>query len=200
MGFATKGWRRIVIGDVLFYWTAQYRDVWPAVEGAVPNRIPVPPTLSYAAIRPEREPYRLLDVHCGYGTRSIASQHITPAVVQCWIETARSHGWPGTRASLRLDGVDEDGNLSAGIPQPDVCDNSAWLTSTVVGIARGIFRDQAFDLLPILADALQDAGCEDERLLGRCRGNNPQCHGWWVVGLLLGASAAGAEPATPIQP
>jgi hypothetical protein len=200
MGFATKGWRRIVVGDVLFYWTARSRDAWAAVAEATPNGAPTPPTLSYVAIRPECEPYRLLDVHCGYGARSIASQHITPGLVRCWIETARGYGWPGARASLRLDGVDDAGGLSAGVPQPDVSDNPAWLTPTVVGIARGVFRDQAFDRLPILADALEDAGCADERLLGRCRGNDPRIHGWWVIGLLLGASAVEAEPAAAPDP
>jgi hypothetical protein len=38
---------------------------------------------------------------------------------------------------------------------------ASWLTSTVVCIARGIHNDRDYDRCPILADALQDAGCED---------------------------------------
>src|SRR5262249_29996688 len=40
-----------------------------------------------------------------------------------------------------------------------------WLTSTVVALARGIYEERAFDRMPILADALQDAGCDNEDIL-----------------------------------
>jgi hypothetical protein len=61
-----------------------------------------------------------------------------------------------------------------------------WLTSTVVALVRGIDEDQAFDQLPILTDALLDAGCEDERVLGHCRIPGPHVRGCWVIDLLLG--------------
>src|SRR5262249_20389231 len=44
-----------------------------------------------------------------------------------------------------------------------------WRTATVLGLVRGIVADQALDRLPILADALMDAGCEDKRILAACR-------------------------------
>ena len=62
----------------------------------------------------------------------------------------------------------------------------AWLTSTVVALASGIYADRAFDRLPILADALQDAGCDNADVLGHCRGPGPHVRGCWVVDLLLG--------------
>ena len=46
----------------------------------------------------------------------------------------------------------------------------AWLTPAVVALARGIDAERAFDRMPILADALQDAGCEIADILGHCRG------------------------------
>jgi hypothetical protein len=55
----------------------------------------------------------------------------------------------------------------------------------VVALARGIYADRAFDRLPILADALQDAGCENTDLLAHCRGEGPHVRGCWVVDLLL---------------
>jgi hypothetical protein len=61
-----------------------------------------------------------------------------------------------------------------------------WLTPTVVQVASGIYAERAFDRLPILADALQEAGCEDEQVLGHCRGPGPHVRGCWVVDLLLG--------------
>ncbi|HJZ54445.1 MAG TPA: hypothetical protein VKE74_05780 [Gemmataceae bacterium] len=63
-----------------------------------------------------------------------------------------------------------------------------WLTSTVVALARGIYEDRAFDRLPILADALQDAGCEHPAVLKHCFGPGPHVRGCWVVDLLLGKS------------
>jgi hypothetical protein len=60
------------------------------------------------------------------------------------------------------------------------------LTSTVVSLAEGIYADRAFDRLPILADALEDAGCDDPDLLGHCRGPGPHVLGCWVIDLVLG--------------
>ncbi|MDY3562412.1 hypothetical protein R5W23_003878 [Gemmata sp. JC673] len=62
----------------------------------------------------------------------------------------------------------------------------AWLTSTVVALAEGIYQDRAFERLPILADALQDAGCENADILDHCRGPGPHVRGCWVVDLVLG--------------
>lgn len=63
---------------------------------------------------------------------------------------------------------------------------SSFLTSTVVALAFGIYRDRAFDRLPILADALQDAGCDDPDILDHCRSAGPHVRGCWVTDLLLG--------------
>ena len=60
-----------------------------------------------------------------------------------------------------------------------------WRTSTVVALASGIYQERAFDRLPILADALQDAGCEHPDILGHCRGPGPHARGCFVVDLLL---------------
>jgi len=70
--------------------------------------------------------------------------------------------------------------------RPVACDAS-WLTSDVVALARGIYDDRAFDRMPILADALQDAGCDNDEVLNHCR-DAAQVHvrGCWVVDLLLG--------------
>lgn len=76
----------------------------------------------------------------------------------------------------------------------DVCGNPfrpvsvdpAWLTSTVRTLAENIYADCAFDRLPILAHALQDAGCDNEDILNHCRGDGPHVRGCWVVDLLTG--------------
>jgi hypothetical protein len=61
-----------------------------------------------------------------------------------------------------------------------------WLTADVLWIAAGIEADLAFDRLPILADALQDAGCDNARLLDHCRGPGPHCRGCWALAAVLG--------------
>jgi hypothetical protein len=63
-----------------------------------------------------------------------------------------------------------------------------WLTSTVVQLAEGIYQDRAFDRLPILADALQDAGCDNDDILNHCRQPGEHVRGCWVVDLILGKS------------
>lgn len=61
----------------------------------------------------------------------------------------------------------------------------SWNDRTVVRIAQGIDDDCDFDSMPILADALEDAGCDDAAILAHCRGPAPHAHGCWVVDLLL---------------
>jgi hypothetical protein len=61
----------------------------------------------------------------------------------------------------------------------------AWLTSTVVALAEGIYADRAFDRMPILADALQDAGCDNDDILNHWRDTSlTHVRGCWVIDLL----------------
>jgi hypothetical protein len=65
--------------------------------------------------------------------------------------------------------------------------DAEWLTSTVVALATGIYEERAFDRMPILADALQDAGCTNEDVLNHCRDPSlTHVRGCWVVDLLTG--------------
>jgi hypothetical protein len=73
-----------------------------------------------------------------------------------------------------------------GNPFRPVTADAAWLTSTVVSLAEGIYADRAFDRLPVLADALMDSGCENADILAHCRRDGPHVRGCWVIDLLLG--------------
>jgi hypothetical protein len=75
-----------------------------------------------------------------------------------------------------------------GTPFRPVAFDLRWRTSAVRALAQGIYAERAFDQLPILADALQDAGCEDGEMLGHCRAPGPHVRGCWLVDLLLGRS------------
>lgn len=76
-----------------------------------------------------------------------------------------------------------------GNPFRPVAFDSAWRTSDVLALAKGIYDERAFDRMPILADALQDAGCTSDDILSHCRDTNtPHARGCWVVDLILGKS------------
>lgn len=61
-----------------------------------------------------------------------------------------------------------------------------WQSSTVLDLARTIYEDRVFERLPILADALMDAGCDNESLIQHCRSEGPHVRGCWAVDLLTG--------------
>jgi len=63
--------------------------------------------------------------------------------------------------------------------QPD------WETPTVLALAQAIYAEQAFEQLPILADALEDAGCDNLELLGHLRETREHVRGCWALDLIL---------------
>ncbi len=60
-----------------------------------------------------------------------------------------------------------------------------WRTTTAVGLAEAIHAERAFDRMPILADALEDAGCDDPAVLAHAR-SDAHARGCWVLDLVLG--------------
>lgn len=62
-----------------------------------------------------------------------------------------------------------------------------WRTDTAVALARQLYESRDFGAISILADALQDAGCDSEDILSHCRDSNAaHVRGCWVVDLVLG--------------
>jgi hypothetical protein len=57
-------------------------------------------------------------------------------------------------------------------------------TPAAVKLGQAIYQDGAFDRLPILGDALEEAGCTDERILQHCRRRGWHARGCWVVDLV----------------
>jgi hypothetical protein len=104
--------------------------------------------------------------------------------------TARKPGRPSraaiaereqTRSALQLLVHDIFGN-----PFRPVAFGAEWRTSTAVAIAKQMYESRDFTAMPILADALQDAGCDNDDVLNHCRGPGPHVRGCWVVDLVLG--------------
>ncbi|HEV3437139.1 MAG TPA: hypothetical protein VG122_07260 [Gemmata sp.] len=69
--------------------------------------------------------------------------------------------------------------MSAPTVMPDFSPN--WLTSTVTALARQMYESRDFSAMPILADALQDAGCDNEDILNHCRESRQHLCRCWVV-------------------
>ncbi|MEO2090623.1 MAG: hypothetical protein ABGY75_14150 [Gemmataceae bacterium] len=73
-----------------------------------------------------------------------------------------------------------------GNPFRPVAFDPASRSETAVALAAGIYAERAFDRLPILADALEEAGCDHADVLAHCRGPGPHARGCWVVDRVLG--------------
>ena len=64
--------------------------------------------------------------------------------------------------------------------------DTRWRTEHTVGIAGKMYDERDFAAMPILADALQEAGCENAAILTHCREPGVHVRGCWVVDLVLG--------------
>jgi hypothetical protein len=71
-----------------------------------------------------------------------------------------------------------------------------WNEGAVLRIAQGINERAAFDELPVLADALEEAGCDNPHILGHCRAGAPHTGTCWVIELLLPSAR---NPGAPVQ-
>lgn len=103
---------------------------------------------------------------------------IKDTFAEAWITSAA-----GPEVSYRLPPTEVERVLSTLHVDP------AWLqhnNSAPLQVARAIRADTSFDLLPILADALEEAGCDNTEILSHCREGASHQHTCWVIELLLG--------------
>jgi hypothetical protein len=76
-----------------------------------------------------------------------------------------------------------------GNPYRTVAAEPAWLAwkgGVVLKLAQAVYDERRFEVLPVLADALEEAGCTDPVVLDHCRSGREHARGCWVVDLLLG--------------
>ncbi len=64
----------------------------------------------------------------------------------------------------------------------------AWEGGTIQKLAFAAYEEHCFESLPVLADALEDAGCTNADILSHLRGPGPHVRGCWVLDLILGKS------------
>jgi hypothetical protein len=70
-------------------------------------------------------------------------------------------------------------------PRRAVVFRNSWRTGTVLNLASIVNKEGSLEKLPILADALEDAGCTDRSVLDHCRAEGFHTKGCWVVDLVL---------------
>jgi hypothetical protein len=100
-------------------------------------------------------------------------------------ETARQAATHAARMAADSDLVRE----VFGNPFRPVAVEQSWLCwndATIVKIAQVIYEERCFEDLPILADALEEAGCTNADILSHCGRPGGHVRGCWVVDLLLG--------------
>jgi mannitol/fructose-specific phosphotransferase system IIA component (Ntr-type) len=73
--------------------------------------------------------------------------------------------------------------LRVSIHRPLIPD-PVWFTATVCDLVKAIHAGRAFDQLPVLGDALEDAGCTNAAILRHCRERAEHLRRCWVVELL----------------
>ena len=105
-------------------------------------------------------------------------------------------GWAITRDRVILDLKDSRQKALAirettllreilGNPFRPVAFSPLWRTGTAVSLAQTMYESRDFGAMPILADALQDAGCDNADILDHCRNTNlTHVRGCWVVDLV----------------
>ncbi|MDY3553783.1 hypothetical protein R5W24_002897 [Gemmata sp. JC717] len=133
-----------------------------------------------AAAASDHFPSKNADDAAGYASEAVA-RIVAPGYPQNLIawQTARMFEELAQCAILR----DIFGN-----PFRPVAVERSWLTSTVLLLTERIYQDRAFDQIPILADALQDAGCGNDDILNHLRSDGPHVKGCWALDLVLGKS------------
>jgi hypothetical protein len=128
---------------------------------------------------------KVLNAHAG----GAKGTHLACMASHYQIWAAAKDGWPRAITGESVLRASEKAALLRcvfGNPFRPVSVDPSLHTSTVIALARQMYESRDFSPMPILADALQDAGCEIADILDHCRGPGPHVRGCWVADLLLG--------------
>jgi hypothetical protein len=135
-----------------------------------------------------------------------AAELVAWSARKAWMYSARVEHWVGNRSAEANRAFDLANRYHCDLLR-DIIGNPfrhshplpaaalAWNDGTVRRIAEGIYDDRRLPegtldtgRLAILANALLDAGCDDEKLIAHCRSDGPHVRGCWGVDFCLGRS------------
>jgi hypothetical protein len=124
-------------------------------------------------------------------TAEVAADYAAANAASAAFHAATSAGAPSAARDREAERAKQADLLREifGNPVRPPCVAPAWLAwgdRMAVKLAEAIDEERAFGRLPVLADALEDAGCTDAELLGHLRGPGPHVRGCWAIDLLLG--------------
>jgi hypothetical protein len=128
-------------------------------------------------------------------TEAAGRSGVSRAAARAWVWAAAVHqnleGEDAGRRLIEAEYAHQAGLLRdiVGNPfRPSAVDPTwlAWNDHCVARLARGIYEERASERMPLLHDALLDAGCDDEQMLRHCRTPQGHVRGCWVIDLLLG--------------
>jgi hypothetical protein len=119
-----------------------------------------------------------------------ATSAARPQVAARWVALLTRNA---ARRASRSEEMESDAQVRllhevVGDPFEPVTIDPAWLRwngSAIVKIAQAIHRERRYSELPILADALEEAGCTKAAVLGHCREPGEHVPGCWIVDLIL---------------
>jgi hypothetical protein len=175
---------------------AFWRQFWQEEIGILPETESDPALLQVLAyaeqwaeqgVRPERMSFPL-----GFGWHPLVALNAFDGANWTIRQTA---GFKGRLDCYRYDAKDRhkaaDQQIRllreiAGNPYRTITIDPSWRTPTVVALAHAVYDTQAFQRLPVLADALEDAGCDNEEMLIHCRISGSHVRGCWLIDLLTG--------------
>jgi hypothetical protein len=116
-----------------------------------------------------------------------AARAAAEALVAVWEQGAKAGAEEAhARESVRQSNVVREilGNVFRPVKFDPSC--LAWHDGMAVKMAQVIYEGRAFEQLPLLADGLEDAGCDNEDLIRHCRSEGPHWRGCWALDLVLG--------------
>jgi hypothetical protein len=115
--------------------------------------------------------------------------HVAHRAAYAWSRTDATAGTPEDAEEVEIAESGRQCDLLRcifGNPFRPVPLDPSWLTPQAVAIARAVYEEGCWDDLPLLADALEEAGCTSAELLVHLRSADPHVRGCWALDLVLG--------------
>jgi hypothetical protein len=101
-----------------------------------------------------------------------------------WNAVAKEATRRARRAVDRAAVAEGESDCHCGHPPAGLAFDPRWRTAVVLALARSIAATHDYAGLPVLADALEEAGCGDPAVLNHCRHPVRHVRGCWVVDLI----------------